>query len=175
MSTPSLEAIYKLSDFSSLFEVAIALNLVFAVWDGLRNQATNKFKKVSSELNQAIQVMLGVETYPNSRIAAKFAEKEKKLLRELELLSNIAKFFGVLITVFLLGLLTFLGFKPDTMVNSLTAGAIAFTITCVSPLFLVYGNYRVHKGKNSLHEFKQHQTNALDDIKASVQVPSSSS
>lgn len=163
MTSNSAPLIFLVSNFTSLFEVAVGLNLVFAVWDGLRNQAVEKFKQLAEELDKTLELRLG-NKYKNSRCATKFAEKQNCYVTTLEKLSKRAKFVGLIITAFLLVLLAYIGYFPDTSVSLLPITLLVLLATSVSPAFLIIGNYCVIDSKKKLEEFVQQQTTALDDV-----------
>lgn len=164
-STPS--TLYVLSDFSSLFEVAIGLNLVFAIWEGLRNRAIVRFKLVALELENDLQANLG-EKYKTSRCATKFSEKQDSLIKELENLAFIAKWCGYVIAATLVATLIVIGFLPKLEVHLSVISGLIFISVFVSPLLVALGSYNVNKSRTKLDEYKQQQSNAIADLQELV-------
>lgn len=164
MSQTSETTMYLLSSFSSLFEVAVGLNLVFSIWDGLRNQAVERFKKVADELNGSLELSLGTD-YKNSRCAAKFSEKQNEQVNSLERLSWWAKVTGLSITALLITLLIFMGYMPETKLSFWPITILVGLSTVISPSFLVFGNYKVRRSRIMLEEYQQQQSNTFLDMK----------
>jgi len=151
------------SNFSSLFEVAIGLNLVFAVWEAIRNQALNKFRVIATDLENDLALNLG-ENYKESRCATKFLEKQDGFIDTLEALAVAGKWSGVTVSAILVGVLIYIGYYPETSWSPWVVHSLVSMSVLVSPAFVIIGNYHVSKSKSKLEEFKQNQTNAMEDI-----------
>lgn len=160
-STPT--ELYQLSNFASLFEVAIGLNLVFAIWEGLRNQAIVRFKNVALELENDLRANLG-ERYKASRCATKFSEKQDGFIKELEIIAMTAKWCGFAISSILILTLIYIGFYPDLEVSFPLIVSLIIMAVFVSPVFMIVGNYHVRKSRIKLDEYKQQQSNAMADL-----------
>ncbi|MEZ8202001.1 hypothetical protein AB4622_22625 [Vibrio splendidus] len=154
---------YPLSAFASLFEVAIGINLVFSVWDTLRNQAVARFDVISKEMEQAISAVLG-ENYEGSRTATDFAVKQTRYINRLKGLSSFGKYSGLILTACLLALLAHLGFNPDFSLQDKYIYIILFFSVAFSPLFLLFGNLYTARCKNRLEEFKEQHSNIFLDL-----------
>ncbi|HGE8241355.1 hypothetical protein ACTG2S_01930 [Aeromonas sp. 82P] len=162
MSQASTSTLYLLSNFSSLFEVAVGLNLVFSMWDSLRNQAVERLKKISDELEKNLELNLGVN-YKDSRCAQKFAEKKNEQLQRLEKLSQIAKIVGLLITSAIMLLLSCLGYLPEIAFSFWQIALAIVLSTLTSPSFLLWGNIQAKRSRAILEEHqKQQETTFLD-------------
>lgn len=153
-----------LANFSSLLEVAVALNLVFAVWDGLRNQALKQFQEKADELNLSLEANLGSD-FKNGRCAKDFTDLREKYKSRLIRLSKIAKFFGVLVTLFLILLLSMIGYDQDIKITSLQADLIVFISTAISPIFLFFGYVVVLYFNKNLASECNRQIRTLEDLK----------
>ncbi|PKG63650.1 MULTISPECIES: hypothetical protein [Pseudoalteromonas] len=163
MSEVSTPIVYLLSDFASLFEVAVGLNLVFAVWDGLRNQAVERFREISNDVDKALELNLGKD-YRTGRCASKYSSLQSSYLSTLEGISKYAKVLGLLVTALLLGVLAYIGYSPLEKVTFIPITILVVISTLVTPLFLVSGHLFVIRGKKKLLEFQQHQNNAFTDL-----------
>ncbi|ENM5880730.1 hypothetical protein [Vibrio metoecus] len=158
---------YQLTQFASLFEVAVGINLVFSIWETLRNQAITRYDTISLEMEKAISAVLG-EKYEDSRTATEFAEKKTKYLNRLKAISTIGKFSGLTLTVCLIGLLAYLGFTPNFSLQGYYVYIFLFFSVAFSPLFLLLGNLYTAYSQSRLKEFKDQHTKVFLDLKDCV-------
>lgn len=164
MSQPAEPMMYVLSDFASLFEVAVSLNLVFAIWDDIRNNALQRFRRVSDSLNSELELTLG-ESYKNSRCANKFQEQQAIYIHRLETISVVAKLSGFIVATLLLFLIVLIGYQPALSVKFWVISSFV-VISLVPTSFLLVAGYCVVKfSKDSLEAYKEQQTNAFKDLK----------
>lgn len=154
---------YLLADFASLFEVAVGINLVFSVWDSLRNQAVAKFDVISQDLEKSMAATMG-QSYSTSRVATEYSIKHTTYIKRMKLLSTIGKIIGLTATVGLVFLLIYLGFQPLTRIEAPTVLGIIFFSVGISPLFLAVGNIYARHCKNRLQYFQQQHTKVLLDL-----------
>ncbi|WP_061011559.1 hypothetical protein [Photobacterium leiognathi] len=152
----------QLSGFSSLFEVAVGINLVFSAWNSLRDNALNKFNKRTDNHRITLQAKLG-DKYDNSRCSVKFDTKVLRYKNNLENLSKCAKWGGMIISSLLLILLMYLGFDPNFSLTSSQCLIISLISVLPSALFLFLGQLYVGYANTSLESFMEQQTDAVAD------------
>lgn len=152
----------QLSGFSSLFEVAVGINLVFSAWDSLRDNALNKFNSRTDNHRITLQAKLG-DKYDNSRCSVKFDTKVLGYKTTLEKLSKCAKWGGMFISALLLILLTYLGFEPNFSLTFPQCLIISLISVLPSVLFLLLGQLYVGYANSSLESFMEQQTDAVAD------------
>ncbi|WP_429030814.1 hypothetical protein [Aeromonas veronii] len=159
------EAIYNISNFSSLFEVAIGLNLVFSLWESLRNTASSKFTKISDDLAVELKALLGDE-FEDSRCSMNFETKKDKYLLKLQRFSDIAKWIGLASTVILISVLIQTGLEPEYKITEKQLYLLLLISIGFTPLFITIGNIYVWYCKGKLIDFKEQQSIAFEDMKA---------
>ncbi|MGF1693987.1 hypothetical protein [Photobacterium kagoshimensis] len=152
----------QLSGFSSLFEVAVGINLVFSAWDSLRDNALNKFNSRTENHQMTLQAKLG-DKYDNSRCSVKFDTKVLGYKNKLETLSKFAKWGGMFISALLLLLLAYLGFYPNFSLTSYQCLMVSSISVLPSVLFLLIGQLYVGYANSSLESFMEQQTDAVAD------------
>ncbi|WP_162270800.1 hypothetical protein [Photobacterium damselae] len=152
----------QLSGFSSLFEVAVGINLVFSVWNTLRENALNSFNIKSVSYQITLQAKLG-DKFENSRCSVKFENKTSKYKRNLEFLSTLAKWGGLSISIFLLILLVFLGFNQNIMVSKSVCLYLSALSILPSALFLIIGQLYVFYISWKIESFMEQQADAVAD------------
>lgn len=152
----------QLAGFSSLFEVAVGINLVFSTWDALRDNALNKLNIVTNDHKISLQAKIG-DTYDTSRCSVKFESKVTYFKGKIKALSIFAKWVGLIISALLLTLLTYLGFNPDLTLEYTHCLLICIFSVLPSVFFLLIGQLYVKYASTKLESFMEQQKDAVDD------------
>ncbi|QYK07845.1 hypothetical protein [Shewanella mangrovisoli] len=162
--TDSVIVLYKLAQFSSLIEVSVGINLVFSVWESIRNLAVIRLKDISDDIDKKLAAYLGPK-YKNSRCSTDFQTKVDNHLGRLKTLSSVAKWTGLASTVIMVTILILIGFNPDFSVDLGSLLVIIFIAVFVSPLFMIVGNAYVYFVKSSVERYGQQWITSLEDMK----------
>ncbi|MDP5138501.1 hypothetical protein ORJ04_21365 [Rheinheimera baltica] len=152
-----------LSNFSSLLEVAIAINIVSATWSAIRDKAINKFKSLSKEHKNTIHAALG-ERYAQSRCITTFESASANYESKLVTFARYSVICCYLIAIFLLALLALLGFKPDFTIN--LSQSILLVSLSILPAFILQllGNCYVFYAGRKMSELTRNQNDAIQDL-----------
>jgi uncharacterized membrane protein SpoIIM required for sporulation len=155
--------VYKLTSFASLFEVAVAINLVFSTWSALRNKALLTFKDKASQFKVELKARIG-DKYEGSRCSIKFEEKIMNYKVFLEKLSTVGNWTGLSVSLFLISLLLYLGFNPEFSLGFISTLSITLLSVLPTGIFLVLGKIYVDYSSKKIQEYIDQQTTAMDDL-----------
>ncbi|MEH8229706.1 hypothetical protein [Aeromonas veronii] len=161
----TLPTIIKLAQFSSFIEVFIGINLVFSIWETLRENASNKFKTKSEKHRVSLGAKLG-KNFETGRCAAKFNQKIKEHSDRLQTLCSFSKWCGLVISCVLCLTLVVIGLNPEFEVE-INAALIFIAITGLPSIFLLMvGNIYVLHAENDIEKFCNQQNDAIEDLKS---------
>lgn len=153
----------KLSGFSSIFEVAIGINLVFSVWNQLRDYALNAFNEKVNARKVSLQARFG-DVCLNTRTYQKLESKINSRQLNLSRLSKAAKWLGLIIAVFLIILLICIGINQGLEVTGVMAIWLCVLSLLPSTLLLCLGHFYVFYSLSKVDGYIEQQEDALSDL-----------
>ncbi|ELO1772487.1 hypothetical protein QXB69_000519 [Vibrio fluvialis] len=158
MALGFLEGTVALSGFSSLFEVAIGINLATSLWDSLRNNAVISFDRRVDTFKLRITASCGT---PPARMCAKIESKAQKHKHRLMTAAKWGHRIGLTTCIFLVSLLIWLGFENNAVVTILQASA--FTFFSFMPIVLLQLAGRVYL-KYSIKRLERETAEYVDTV-----------
>jgi|GEM_PF-3055005 len=175
MSLP--ETMYELSGFSSLFEVAVGINLASSLWDGLKNNAINSF---DSRMNDyRIELTSALDGITPERMCAKLERRSDRHKRRLIKAAQFGQKVGLGTCALLMGLLAFIGYAPNFEVTFFYA-SLFVSLSCLpillilfsGQLYLRYSMYRINR---EMEEKQEDAKDMLEELKERYERESDSS
>ena len=153
----------KLSGFSSIFEVAIGINLVFSVWNQLRDYALNAFNEKVNARKISLQARFG-DVFLNTRTYQKLELKISSRQSNLSKLSKTAKWLGLAIAIFLIILLMYVGINQNFEVTGIMAVWLCALSLLPSTILLCLGHFYVFYSLSKVDGYIEQQEDALSDL-----------